>query len=311
MSRYQVQNWSQYNKALQNRGNISFWVHEDAIKKWKAPKIKGFIGAPRIYSDDAILCMMMLKMVFHLPYRQLVGFLVSVFRFMGIRLSLPHFTTIGERALKLKDAVKKLSKKKASTIVFDSSGFKIYGEGKWKVRQHGKQERRRWKKLHIGVCPDSHEILIAEVTELEGADCTIGSKMIDKMPSSVKRILGDGAYDTRACYEKAHEHQIQLTVPPRKGAVINKGGKAWSEERDRAIATIIGLGNTKEAVTLWKKLSGYHKRSLVETAFSRFKGIFGSELFSRCPDKQKIELLVKILSMNKMTLLGMPKGVMI
>ena len=71
---------------------------------------------------------------------------------------------------------------------------------------------------------------------------------------------------------------------------------------------MIGLGNTEEAKTLWKKLTGYHRRSLVETAFSRFKGIFGDRLFSKHFDSQEIELNIKSQVLNRMTRIGMPKG---
>ena len=74
---------------------------------------------------------------------------------------------------------------------------------------------------------------------------------------------------------------------------------------------MIGLGNTEEAKTLWKKLVGYHLRSLVETAFSRFKGIFGDRLFSKRFDSQEIELNIKFQVLNRMTRIGMPKGRMI
>jgi len=71
---------------------------------------------------------------------------------------------------------------------------------------------------------------------------------------------------------------------------------------------MIGLGNTEEAKTLWKKLAGYHRRSLVETAFSRFKGIFGDRLFSKHFDSQEIELNIKSQVLNRMTRTGMSKS---
>ena len=74
---------------------------------------------------------------------------------------------------------------------------------------------------------------------------------------------------------------------------------------------MIGLGNTEEAKTLWKKLVGYHRRSLVETAFSRFKGIFGDRLFSKRIDSQEIELNIKSQVLNRMTRIGMPKSRMV
>ena len=71
---------------------------EDALSKGCAAEDPDFIGAPRQYSDEAILCLMMLKMVYHLPFRQLVGFITWMFLKMGISLPIPHFTTRAERA---------------------------------------------------------------------------------------------------------------------------------------------------------------------------------------------------------------------
>ncbi len=66
MSRYKVRNWSQYNESLKKRGSLSLWISEDAIEKWRSSKDPHFIGAPQQYSDDAILCMMALKVVNYL-----------------------------------------------------------------------------------------------------------------------------------------------------------------------------------------------------------------------------------------------------
>ncbi|MFV0341222.1 MAG: transposase, partial [Parachlamydiaceae bacterium] len=74
MSRYHGRNWSQYNESQKKRGSLSLRISEDAIKKCQPPKDPNFIGAPQQYSNDAILCMMALKVVYNLPYRQLVGF---------------------------------------------------------------------------------------------------------------------------------------------------------------------------------------------------------------------------------------------
>jgi hypothetical protein len=311
MSQYKVRNWSQYNESLKKRGSLSLWISEDATEKWQPPKDPHFIGAPQQYSDDAILCMMALKVVYKLPFRQLVGFIISIFALMKVVLKVPHFTTIAARAKQLGKHFKKLSKVMPTDLVLDSSGFKIYGEGEWKVRQHGKQKRRRWKKFHIGVCPRTHEIIVAEVTELETADCEVGSRLVKKAPRSVKRTIGDGAYDTWGCYKEAYKRGQKLIVPPREGAVFNEEKEPWQKTRNDAICEIIGLGNNKEAIKLWKKLAGYHDRSLVETAFSRFKGIFGPCLYSRSVGNQEVELKLKAYVLNKMTQEGMPRGVMV
>ena len=31
-------------------------------------------------------------------------------------------------------------------LVIDSTGLKVYGEGEWKMRKHGKEKRRVWRK---------------------------------------------------------------------------------------------------------------------------------------------------------------------
>ncbi len=312
MSQYKVRNCSQYNESLKKRGSLSLWISDDSIKKWQSQRDPNFVGAPQQYSDQAILCLMMLKAVYHLPYRQLVGFITSIFFWMKVLLPIPHFTTIATRGKDLGPHLKKLlSKSNPTDLVLDSSGFKVYGEGEWKVRQHGKQKRRRWKKFHIGVCPRSHEIVLTEATELEVADCEVGPKLLKRAPRSVKRAIGDGAYDTWGCYKQAYERGLELIVPPREGAVFNRESHPWQKRRNDTICQIIGLGNDKEALGLWKKLVGYHDRSLVETSFSRLKGIFSPKLYSKLVDNQSVELNLKAYILNEMTRQGMPMSSMV
>ena len=61
----------------------------------------------------------------------------------------------------------------------------------------------------------------------------------------------------------------------------------------------------------WKHVSGYHKRSLSETAMYRFKTILGDKLTSRTQDRQNTQVSVRIAVLNTMTLLGMPKTVVV
>lgn len=73
----------------------------------------------------------------------------------------------------------------------------------------------------------------------------------------------------------------------------------------------MGLGGDDKARKIWKRLKGYHKRSLVETTYSRFKGAFGGKLFSKRTDTQEVELMCKATILNRITQMGMPDGVMI
>ena len=48
-------------------------------------------------------------------------------------------------------------------LVIDATGLKVYGEGEWKIRKHGKEKRRVWRKLHLAVDATTHAVIAAEV----------------------------------------------------------------------------------------------------------------------------------------------------
>ena len=133
--------------------------------------------------------------------------------------------------------------------------------------------------------------------------------MTIEMPRTVEKGYGDGAYDKSNCYKKFQELGIEWITPPQRGAVLHDlKREPWMKQRNDAIRAIAGLGNDEEARSLWKKLKGYHRRSLAETAVYRFKTLFGSDLKARDIRRQRAETYAKVLAMNKMTRLGMSKG---
>ena len=82
---YRVKNWSEYDKSLRNRGDITVWLSQDAIKAW-TPQKNGRRGGQSVYSDIAIETSLSLRLIFHLPLRQTEGFLGSLFRLMSLDL---------------------------------------------------------------------------------------------------------------------------------------------------------------------------------------------------------------------------------
>ena len=80
------------------------------------------------------------------------------------------------------------------------------------------------------------------------------------------------------------------------------------KDRNDAIRAIMGLGNDDEARKIWKIMAGYHRRSLGETAFYRWKTLLGEKLQSRKLKNQRGEVYAKSKVLNKMTSLGMPNG---
>ena len=306
--KYCVRNWKEYNKSLIQRGNITVWFSDDAIEKWLAEKEEGKVGHPPMYSNDAILVALMIRSVFHLPLRALQGFLTSLVMLMGVVLPIPCYTQICRRAKSLGQELSRLSEKDITDLVIDSTGLKVYGEGEWKVRQHGYSKRRTWRKLHLAVCPDSNEILFEMLTENNVADCDIYPEFLEASPETVERTYGDGAYDTEGCYQASAAHGSELITPPQKNAIFHENAPPHMEARNNAVLEILVLGGGEEGRKLWKKLRGYHRRSLAETAMFRFKQLFGNNLRGRNLKSQRAETRAKCEALNIMTKLGMPEG---
>jgi len=101
------------------------------------------------------------------------------------------------------------------------------------------------------------------------------------MPKSVKHTYGDGAYDAERCYAANVKHGSIPIIPPNRNAVFRENASPSWEIRNISLLEISGLGGDDDARKLWKKLKGYHRRSLAETAMFRFKRFFGNDLRSR------------------------------
>ena len=92
--RYRVKNWAEYNRALIRRGSLTFWVDEEAVQAWRDTEGSGPRGGrPRIHSDTAIECALVVRAVFHLSLRATQGFLQSAVDPMNVELPVPAYST--------------------------------------------------------------------------------------------------------------------------------------------------------------------------------------------------------------------------
>jgi hypothetical protein len=302
---YRVKNWSEYDKALAQRGSITFWLSDDFEKNWLYAGEKQR-GSQFDYSDKAIEIMLTIKEVFHLTNRQTEGFMRSLFAMLKIALPVPDHSTLSKRGKKLKVNLPKKTNSRLN-IVMDSTGLKIYGEGEWKVRQHGVSKRRTWRKLHIGANPENGEIQAALLTENNVSDDEAVADLLAQIEQEIVKFAADGAYDKRKVYDGVNEHSpnADILIPPRKNARIWKHGNTKAErlKRDENLRSIRKQGRKE-----WKKNSGYHARSLSETAMFRLKTIFGDSLSARLLETQTTQASVRCAALNRMTHLGMPQS---
>ena len=300
---YRVRNWSEYNKALVQRGSLTLWITDDVIATWNACEPPGKAGRPRTYSDTAIETALTLRAIYRLALRQTEGLMRSIVALLGVRLAVMDYTTLSRRSRTLDVQIAAYGVGEALVVLVDSSGIKVYGEGEWKVRQHGWANRRTWRKLHLAVDGQTQQVVAALLTTPDWSDDAILPELLEQIPESISEVKTDGAYDTRACYAAIDARRAKAVIPPRRTAVIWQHGrsKAPPLARDQNLRAIRARGRRA-----WKHESGYHERSLVEAAFSRYKRLFGDGVRGRTLDAQHCELMVRCAVMNRWTSLGMP-----
>ncbi len=300
---YRVRNWSEYNRSLVERGSLMVWVAPEVIAAWTAVRPTQQRGKPQTYSDLAIECMATLRAVYHLPLRATQGLLGSIFRLMQVTLTVPCYSTLSRRqpGISFRPPQRKAGDK--VHVVVDSTGVKVFGEGEWKVRQHGVSKRRTWKKLHIGVDEATGEILAVSVTDNSVADATALPGLLDQVDEPIDQVSGDKAYDTRGSYNAIRQRKARASIPPRRNAKIWQHANSKAERliRDDNLRAIRQHGRQA-----WKAASGYHRRALAETAMSRFKRILGPTISARTFPGQVAEIIVRCNILNKMTQLGRP-----
>ncbi len=131
-------------------------------------------------------------------------------------------------------------------------------------------------------------------------DAVTGTKLIDKVSSKIKMVIGDGAYDSRTFYASAEGRGARVIVPPDKTATTGGG---LSQTRDRAVRRIRKVGRRQ-----WKTEVGYHRQARVENAFFRLKTILGGRMRARCEEAQRVEAVIACNILNRMTELGRPES---
>lgn len=296
--KYRTRNWKHYNKALTNRGSLTIWFDQQARHLWLNLSQTVRRGRPCKYADAAILCCLTIREVFHLPLRQTQGLVASLFRLLDLELTSPHYSVLSRRARHLQLHLGP-HPDKIRHLVFDATGLKVFGEGEWKVRTHGKDYRRTWRKLHISMDADTHQIVTALLTDKGTVDPRALPRQLKQVEATLERVYGDGAYDARDCYRAIHKKGATAIIPPRQGSTT------WQDDfladRNAHVRAVDKLGDKE-----WKKQIGYHKRSLVECAFYRLKRIFSEKLTNRRIDTQTTEAMIRCAALNRMTSLGMP-----
>ena len=139
-----------------------------------------------------------MRLVFHQPLRQTEGLLRSIADMLDIDIAIPDHTTRSRRGVGLTVLPRDIHRTEPLHLVVDSTGLKIYGEGEWLDAKHGSRSRRRWRKLHIGINADTHEIVVvAELTPDDGGDISTVTGLLEQVDS--RCCVTDGRWCVRWC----------------------------------------------------------------------------------------------------------------
>jgi hypothetical protein len=300
-----ARNWRKYNEALVKRGDVTFWFSEEAIQNWHNQSRESKRGRPQKYSDLCVTCGLTLKVIFNLTFRSVEGFIKSLIRSLKLTIEAPDYTLLckRQRNLNVKLSNRKLKSGEKIHILVDTTGLKVFGEGEWKVRQHGYAKRRVWRKLHIAVNNETQDIESFELTELGIQDCQGFEALVKRIDKEIAQASGDGAYDRFSCYEAAEQKGFKLITPPQHNARPSrersrnkkKASRNAVRKRDDVIDRVREIGQKA-----WKIEVGYHRRSLAETAIFRWKTVLGNKLYARKMAHQITEVAIKSSVLNKM-----------
>ncbi len=185
-------------------------------------------------------------------------------------------------------------------LLVDSTGVKMRGDGEWQVRKHGPGQRRQWRKVHLAMDMATGDIRAVEFTSSREGDSPVLPSLLEQIPSNqaIGTVTADGAYDTRTCHSAIAEHGGMAVIP------IRKNGRPWKEDCPAARARNETLRTTRHfGRAFWKRLTGYHARSRIESQMRRLKS-FGERITARDPDRQAAEIHVRIALMNRFSALG-------
>jgi IS5 family transposase len=265
-----MRDWSSYNKSLVRRGQVL--LDFDVIDNWyKELEImnRGKVGEPFAYPSSFLQVLGYMRVYFHLPYRQTEGVVKA---HAGNRVpSIPHYSTINRRVNELDIQI---NEKVGNDIVIaiDSTGIKVSNRGEW-IR-HKWHIRKGYLKIHVAVDIRKKKILSLETTSEEVHDGRVLKNLVDHTleKNTVKRVLGDGTYDSNNNFRYLSKNHIQAGIKTRRNSKVRP-----TNCKTRNMAVIRQQGNIRR----WKRSVSYGQRWMVETVFSSMKRMFGEHVSAR------------------------------
>ena len=248
---------------------------------------RGKVGLPYRYPESFVRLIAYMRTIFHLPYRQAEGFVLFLSEHIE-GLSVPDYSTIARRTnsldISLGDSL--VRSHNPVSIAVDASGIKVHNGGDW-IRRVWNVRRKGYLKFHIAVDVRTGQIVSMDVSSERESDARRLKRLVRRAGESVrvKRVLGDGAYDTKAIFNFLSERGIRPVIRVAKNSSQKNKG-SWA--RKMAVVEQQAFGPRA-----WSRIHRFGFRWRVEGAFSSMKRVFGEYVSARRVRNMAREMLLK------------------
>ena len=280
-------NWHSYNESLVRRGEVM--LDFDTIDGWENELERmndGKKGAQYHYPDSFVQLLGHMRAYFHLPYRQTEG----VVRGHAQKKvpSIPDYSTLCRRINSLDIRIDEHVGNDI-VITMDGTGIKVTNRGEW--MRHRWHVRRGYLKIHVAVDIRSKKVVSLVVTSEEVHDSRMLKKLVMNTSENngIKRVLADGAYDSKTNFQYLADNDIDAAIRVKK----NSSGKSHGCY-PRKLAVIRQLSDFGR----WKRSVSYGHRWIVESVFSAIKRMFGEYVMARKFPNMVREMFLKVSMYN-------------
>nr|WP_246168478.1 transposase [Wolbachia endosymbiont of Ctenocephalides felis wCfeT] len=212
-----VSNCYEYNKFLQERGNIFYYVN-DAIENWyeKSPKMA---GSNNIYSDKVVILIHIITYLFRIGLRQTVGFIAGYLEQIGKNLQVISYSQASRRFKKLNLKINDRRHDKNSMenieIAIDSTGISIYNNIPGHSKANGTDRKYRGykqtRKLHVMLEIGSKKVIAAKYSSGVYSDHYGACDLIARANAkyNISTLYADRAYNRKKLYKLCNELGIR------------------------------------------------------------------------------------------------------
>lgn len=173
------------------------------------------------------------------------------------------------------------------SLAVDASGVKVHNGGDW-IRKTWKK-KKGYLKIHFAVDIKTGQIVSMDVTSEKVHDSKRLKRLIKKARANgirIRRVLGDGAYDSKDCFESLSGDCIKPVIRVRDNSVPESNDDCPARK-----AAVVEQQTFKSKS--WSNIHRYGYRGRVEGTFSCIKRTFGEYVSAKKFVNMVKEMLMK------------------